>query len=65
MIKKVYIYKVSDFYTFDELAEYLNNKEIAPDKIINIFRDLDHIRLIYYVKEFREYRKDGTYEKIC
>ena len=65
MIKKVYIYKLSDFHTFDGLCEYLNKNEIFPDKIISISNDLDHIRLIYYVKEFREYRKDGTYEKIC
>lgn len=65
MIKKVYIYKVAEFFTFDGLAEYLNKNEINPDRIISIVSYLDHIRLIYYVKEFREYRKDGTYEKIC
>ena len=36
MIKKVYIYKVSDFHTFDGLCEYLNKNEIAPDKIVSI-----------------------------
>lgn len=65
MIKKVYIYKVLDFISYDALCDFLNKKEIAPDKIISISNDLDHIRLIYYIKEFREYRKDGSYEKIC
>lgn len=65
MIKKVYIYKVADFITYDGIADYLNKNEINPDRIISIVPDLDHIRLIYYVKEFREYRKDGSYEKIC
>lgn len=65
MIKKCYIYKVADFYTFDGLVDYMNDREICPDKIISVFRDLDHIRLIYFVKEFRDYRKDGSYEKIC
>lgn len=65
MIKKVYIYKVLEFYTYDGLCDYLNKNEISPDKIISISHQLEYIKLIYYVKEFREYRKDGSYEKIC
>lgn len=65
MIKKVYIYKVLQFLTYDRLCEFLNENEISPDKIVTITSELEYIKLIYWVKEFRDYRKDGTYEKIC
>ena len=65
MIKKVYIYKVNTFVTYSGLIEFLNKNDIFPDRIISILNDKEYVILIYYVKEFREYRKDGSYEKIC
>lgn len=65
MIKKVYIYRVNTFITYGRLIKFLNKNDISSDRIISILHDKEYVILVYYVKEFREYRKDGSYEKIC